>query len=83
MLLIVTRCITVIIYQLWCGGVSGTAWIIITYVLAIYFMGNRGYFYGFKNGVVRIISSQHYDPIECVIWKKNTIFDYLKPSIGL
>ena len=39
-------CITVIIYQLWCGGVSGTTWTVITYVYATYFMGNRGYFYG-------------------------------------
>jgi hypothetical protein len=44
--LFVTRCITVIIYQLWCGGVSGTAWTVIRYVYAIFFMGNRGDFYG-------------------------------------
>ena len=38
---------------------------------------------GFKNGVVRIITSQHYDSIRSVIWKESTILHYLKPSITL
>ena len=38
---------------------------------------------GFKNGVVRIITSQHYDSIRSIIWKKSTILHYLEPSISL
>ena len=33
LLLFLMSCITIIIYQLWCEGVSGTAWTVITYLI--------------------------------------------------